>query len=73
MIKDVKKKDLRLISTEIYINNNNKITISNLNDFIENIEIYKNKLHFETQIANIIIENREHEEIKQFDLEEKKL
>lgn len=64
---------MRLISTEININNNDKITIANLNYFIENSKIYKNKLHFAIQIANTIIENREHEEINQFDLEEKKL
>lgn len=51
------------------INTDDKMTIADLNDFMENSDKCKIKRTFVTEIANTIIENLKHEEQRQLDLE----
>lgn len=65
MFKGAKKEDLRLLVSEINITIDDKMIVTDLNNSIEDSNIYKNKPTFVTGIANIIIKNRKHEKQRQ--------
>lgn len=71
MYKSAKTEVFQLIATKIYIyiNINDKMTVSDLNDVIGNSDVFKNKVAFVIQIKYVLSENRKHEEQRLIDIE----